>query len=473
MAAVFNKPLLRTFNLLLLVTIISTTFAPATAATFPPDPRFGAVESYMAPDAATAINVGWDRMIFHWHKRQPNTAEEWNVSGEETGRIAKAQETGREVVGLLIGTPTWATDGGFATGVPRGLYQPVDDPANLWAAFVHRIVAENAGKVGHWIIWNEPDIAAGDYGLQFEGTVEDYYQLLKVAYLAAKQANPDAVIHMAGLTYWHDIVYERPPYLQRLLEVARKDNTAYKNGYYFDALSLHIYFRTETVPEIVNFYNRILRRYGLKKAVWINELNAAPNDDPTQLASPIVPVSMDEQASFIIQTNALALALGVERIAVYKLIDEGLSAGYEPYGLFREDGTPRPAAEAYRTVTTHFAGTQSATYLTRYNNYVVTLNRGALTTTVLWSRVGKDVPVTLRATRNTTAVLYDHYGLATEIVPDTRGNYALTLPAANCTGPYGCAVGGAPWILVETAIQPTPTAVPVVLLATPAVVATP
>lgn len=31
-----------------------------------------------------------------------------------------------------------------------------------------------------------------------------------------------------------------------------------------------------------------------------------------------------------------------------------------------------------------------------------------------------------------------------------RGNYVITLPAAKCDSPYGCVVGGAPWILVET-----------------------
>lgn len=411
----------------------------------------------MAPDLASSVGVGWDRMIIHWYSYQPNNADEWVVPGEETDRIAKAQGAGREVVGLLMGTPQWATDGNFAAGVPRGLYLPIDDPGNVWATFVQRIVRERAGQIKHWIIWNEPDIALSDYGAQFEGTVEDYYQLLKVAYIAANQANPDAVIHLAGLTYWHDVVNKRVPYLERLLKVAGKDPTAYKNNYYFDVLSLHIYFRTETVAEIVSFYQRLLRRYGLKKPIWINEMNAAPSDDPAQLATPLIPVTMDEQASFIVQANALGLALGVERMAVYKLIDNNLSAGYEPYGLFREDGTARPAADAYRTVTTYFAGTQKAAYIPRYTHYVVTLTRGNTITTVLWSRVGREVPVSLQPTRNiVSAVLYDKFGNPNEIAPDARGYYRLKLPAANCGGPYGCAVGGSPWILVETLAPPQP-----------------
>ena len=69
-------------------------------------------------------------------------------------------------------------------GVPRGLYLPIDDPNNLWAAFVRKVVKRYAGRIDHWIIWNEPDIEPPDDGIQWGGTVADYYQLVKVAYQA-------------------------------------------------------------------------------------------------------------------------------------------------------------------------------------------------------------------------------------------------------------------------------------------------
>jgi hypothetical protein len=242
----------------------------------PPDARFGAVEAYMAPDKAAELRVGWDRMVVRWHERQPDGPDQWNVSGEETERVTAALAAGREMVILLLGTPAWATDGPAIGGVPRGLSLPVDDPNNLWAAYVRRIVGEYAGRVDRWIIWNEPDIAPEDYGAQFAGSVQDYYQLLKVAYLAARQVNPRAAIHLAGMTHWHDVVHKRKPYLQRLLEAASKDPTARRNNFYFDVVTLHIYFRTETVFEIIALYQNILWRFGLRQPIWLNETNAAP-----------------------------------------------------------------------------------------------------------------------------------------------------------------------------------------------------
>ncbi len=420
-----------------------------------PDPRFGAVESYYAPQIAKQANIGWDRMIINWFARQPNGDHQWNVTHEEKERIAAAEKDGREIVALLMSTPHWATDGKPAVGVPRGLYLPVDNPGNLWANFVRRIVKEYKGRITHWIIWNEPDIAMEDFGAQFEGTVEDYYQLVKVAYLTAKETDPDAVIHLGGMTYWHDVARGRPPYLKRFLDVALKDNTAIKNNFYFDVLTTHIYFRTETVADIISFYKQLMWQYGINKSIWLNETNAAPYDDPRYPASPLIRISMNQQAAFIIQATALALAAGAERVAVYKLYDESEPAsGYESYGLFRYDGSPRPAAYAYRAVTTHFARTQSAFISSQYDYHLVTLNRLDGTTRVAWSRIGRETPITLYLTANTR--LYDHLGR--ELPIPQNGYTTLTLPAGECEMGYGiCDVGGAPLILVETAAAPAPT----------------
>lgn len=125
-----------------------------------PDPRFGAIQSYQAPDLAAGAGVGWDRLIVHWSVRQPDDPGQWIVPGEESAALDRARAAGREVVILLMGTPAWATDGRPEIGVPRGLDLPVDDPGNAWAAFVRHVVGDYRGRVHHWVIWNEPDIAA-------------------------------------------------------------------------------------------------------------------------------------------------------------------------------------------------------------------------------------------------------------------------------------------------------------------------
>jgi hypothetical protein len=273
-----------------------------TAQGSPPDPRFGAVEAFRDPVAAAEAGVGWDRILFYWSELQPNGPDDWNTYHVPDEWLNLAAAQGREVVGLLKHTPAWATDGLPGCGVPRGLYLPVDDPGNLWAAFVRRVVGMYAGRINRWIVWNEPDIVPPTFGYEWCGSMEEYYQLLKVTYLAAHQANPDVNIHLAGMTTWHD-----KSYLRRFLAVAAQDPTGPEHGYYFDAASLHIYFRTETVPQIINETQSTLAAYGLNKPVWVNETNAPPNSDPQwPMAAANYEVSLEEQSGFLLQSFALA-----------------------------------------------------------------------------------------------------------------------------------------------------------------------
>ncbi|MGH2594207.1 MAG: hypothetical protein ACRDGG_11915, partial [Anaerolineae bacterium] len=442
----------RTLLTVLALTAILLLANVTSAQSAPPDPRFGAVEAFRSSADAAGLRLGWERIIFFWNQLQPNGPDEWNEFHFEDGWLADATAHGRQIVGLLESTPGWATDGSLSAGVPRGLHLSIDDPNNLWANFMRTIVRRYAGRIDHWIIWNEPDIEPPEYGVQWEGSVADYAQLIKVAYLVAKQENPNAVIHFAGLTYWHDVVNKRPLYLQRYIDEARKDPAAAAHNYYFDAISLHIYFSTDTVYDITAEFAAVLRRNGLSQPIWINETNAPPFDDPLNpWTIPDWKVTLDQQAGFIIQAFAQGMAAGAQRIAIYKLADvPPYAPGYEPYGLVRSDGTRRPAFDAMRVVTTYFAGTRSARMDRTAARSMVTLDRGEQTTRVLWARGKNDVPVSLPALAP-QATLITHLG-ATRIITSTDGVYRLTLPAALCADPkHGCAVGGAPLVIVEQA----------------------
>ena len=354
--------------------------SPLALAQSSPDPRFGAVEAFRDPDAANDLNLGWERILFYWSELQRNGPDDaWNIYHVPDGWLDNARKAGRQVVGVIENTPAWATDGSPNIGVPRGLYLPIDDPDNLWASFVRQLVKRYAGIVDHWVIWNEPDIQAPADGVQFEGSVADYYQLVKVAYLVAKQENPNAVIHLAGLTYHHDVVYKRVPYLQRFINAGRRDPTARANHYYFDVATLHLYFTTDSIYDITQIETQILRRNGLRQPIWINELNAPPSDDPLNpWTAPLFVTELDQQADFIVQATALGLAAGAERIGVYKLVDfPAYPAGFPAFGLIRADGTHRPAYEALKLVTTYFRDTRSARVWRTNSAEIVTLDRGS------------------------------------------------------------------------------------------------
>ena len=285
--------------------------------------RFGIVEAYYRPDEARELGVGWERIVFDWARFQPEGPDQFEMEAVPVAHLEAARSAGREVVGLLKNVPNWAS-GAPETVMgepPEGLDRPLDDPGNAWAAFVMRVVETYSEEwdIHHWIIFNEPDIRPGELPWhEFDGTVEDYYQLLKVGYLAAKLVDPDAVIHVGGMAWWGDVTQGRPMYLKRLLDVAARDPEAYDHDFFFDAVSLHVYFDTQNVWEMVTQTRGILTHYRQEgKPIWINEINARPAFDPRADVPPAMyDVSLGQQADFMVQAAALALAAGVERFAV-------------------------------------------------------------------------------------------------------------------------------------------------------------
>ena len=178
---------------------------------------FGVIESYESPADATTLGVSWTRVRFQWAEVQADDPDTWTplVSDEQIdGEISN----GRQVVGLLIGVPEWARD---ENKLPTGLWLPHDDPDNSWANFVREVVGRYNGRINHWIIWNEPDIAdPSALGHTWDGSVEDFIQLQRVAYLAAKEMNPDVVIHLPAFTHFWD-----PTYFGRFLATLTADSS--------------------------------------------------------------------------------------------------------------------------------------------------------------------------------------------------------------------------------------------------------
>lgn len=418
-----------------------------------PSSRFGIVEGFWLPELTCSLHVGWERIIFDWSQHQPNGPSDWHTLNVDDRWLKAASRCGREVVALLKNTPQWATDGRAGIGVPRGLHLPIDHPDNLWAGFVRRTADYYASRgVNRFIIWNEPDIQADAYGYEFEGTVDDYFMLLKVAYLAARAANPSAKIHLAGTTYWHDVNQGRTPYIERLLDRIAQDPAAAAHGHYFDVLSLHIYFRSETVPLIVQEMRGLLDARGLSdKAIWINETNAAPTADPDWLVQrPAFQLDLKQQAAYIVQAAALALASGVERMAVYKLFDQQLPAGGESFGILNPASqAPRPAFAALQMVAQHFAAVTSAEWVqTEYMNIVHMQRHDSQIITAAWAR--RDLAVTYQlSAAGSKAYLADSSGAMRRIEPQD-GTYALQLSPARCTAGDGCFIGGD----VQLVIQP-------------------
>lgn len=434
---------------------LTLTLAQPAGSAQAPDPRFGIVESFWVPEEAAALDAGWERILFYWREIQPTGPEDWNTLHVYEEWLRAAEQQGQPVIGLLKNTPLWATDANSEAGLPRGLYLPLDDPENLWANFVRDIARYYGARgVHHWIIWNEPEIAPGVYGHEFAGSVEDYVRLLKVAYLVMKAEDPQAVIHLAGLTWWHD-----PAYVGELLAAITSDPDAAANDYFFDVISLHIYFRSETVRQILLAVTDLQAAQGLNKPIWINEMNASPNLDPAwPVTRPAFQVDLNQQAWFIVQATALGFASGAGSIGIYKLLDISLPPGGESFGLLRPDKSRRPAFYAYQTTIAQLRDFTAVGLEEAPGYYVVTFQRPQGVTRVIWARTRTDVTLVLPALGDYGSLLAaTGEPLDSPLVVDAH--YLLTLPGARCAA-APCEIGGAPLFLVEPgAVAPNVTEV--------------
>lgn len=450
------------------IALLMALFPLVPARAQPPDPRFGAVEAFFAPHEADEAGIGWERVLFYWREIQPSP-DHWRDDYFPPGILQRELSAGREIVGLLINPPGWANSNRGDKGVPDGLYLPYNHPDNRWGQFVSRIVTQYRGVIRHWILWNEPDVwDPSHFGHTWDGTVEEFAQLTKVGYLAAKAADPDCVVHLAGLTYWWDAEYGRQPYFQRLLEVLSQDTDAAAHGFYFDVASLHIYFKPRTIPLLIGHTQDTMRRYGLDKPIWLDETNAPPRDDPAHpIDHPRFPVTLSEQQAFLFQAFALALSAGAERVAVYKMSDRPhIEPWEEPFGLVRPDGSRRPAYEALKSIIRLFSGTQTAEWDDHDAYAAVTLDQGEKTTTLLWNWTSEELPVQIAAVAP-SAELISPDAPSASITPEA-GQYRLTLPPAECGSGGHCDIGGKPLILVEAGaahlrgqfVPPTATAQP-------------
>ena len=416
--------------------------SPVVIAAGIPDYRFGVVEAHDAPNAAAALGAGWTRVTFPWNEIQPNSPDEWNATRFTDQALATELAYGRQVVGLLVTTPGWATDVGRGGGVPQGLYLAADDPNNHWANLVRRIIGQYSGRINHWIIWNEPDIPSDSVDNTWGGSVEDYVQLLRVAYTVAKQTNPNAVIHLAAITHHHN-----EHWFGQFIESLDADPNAATNNFYFDVASLNLFHEPEKVYDITVHYTNMLRGHGINKPFWLTETNAY-----------LSRVSLEQQAMFITQAFSLEIAAGVQRIEVFKMADRDTdqAADPEPFGLVDLSGSRRPAFTAYQVATNYLSGFTGGTWERRDEISVVVIDRGTQTTTVVWARTPEPQKGMIAA-RATRALLVNVWGAAKTIYPE-RGYYFIDLPGADCTN--GCQMGGAPYMLIENAPASADTASP-------------
>jgi len=475
----------------------------------PGDTHFGVNESFAAASFAHRLGARWTRWIIWWSEISPGGPEDFNDFYLDAETLRQEQRYGFNLLGVLLSTPPWAqADPSHGVrSVPAGLDRPIDDPANTWARFVRQMARYYAGRIDTWAIWNEVEIPPDGSNATYHtwaGTLEQYYRLLKVAWVAAHTENPNVRIVLSPYSYHRD-----KEWLTKLLRVASRDPEAPANGFFFDVVGLNLYRNPHDlydrkrggVPWAADPSDRIgvderLAQFGLQKPVWITELNAMPYDDPAvpgwdpAARNDGFRITLDEQASFVIQAYALAIAAGYETIFWQAMQDDPPPVPDELWGLVRYSDDPanddparvRPAYTAYQVAARYLSNADRVSLVTvdrpdpagyrrfapRYQWWIhcVVFQRGTQRVSVLWNGGGTPIRVGVAQTGSTARVV-DKYGNEQPLAPQ-GGQWVLALPAAtrhfNLFGgdpPGYYYIGGAPLLLVEEDVAPeTPVARP-------------
>jgi hypothetical protein len=450
---------------------------------------------------AADAGARWNRWVIYWDQVERSPGQyDWSGSDQT---VAADEEFGFKSNVVLLGTP------GFHNGMlsaqevgprveeksaafavmrgmplrraqaasivpPSSLRQPVFadgtdtfapgkpiNQANVWARFVAAAATRYDGRVEKWEIWNEPDFS------QFwAGSVADYARLLKVAWLAARSVDPEASVIVGGMMYWEwtNRAGVEHAWLRAFLDEMARDPSAAQHGYYFDAIPWHFYSRPSDAYDRIRSADALLLARGIGgKRQWINEANAPACGEPPLNVSCSDPnyrgsATIDEQAAYVIQQFAYAIAAGVEHASIFQLQDDGQG---ESFGIFRNDGTARPAYAAYQVAARYFGGVTSATREGSGDIERIVLNKPGARITALWARGPRDEVARVTAA-SASATLVELDGTTSSIVA-VDGVYVVPLTRATnnknfANNPNDYPIGGRPRLIVESG--PAPTATP-------------
>ncbi len=293
------------------------------------DSPFGLLNGH--PYTMRWIGARWRRPNFAWHDRQFELANRYGVT-----TVAMINDASQ----ALHGAETIAA----------------------YAQFVEASVRKYRGMVRWWQMGNEPPLFR-------PGMAEKYVAVLKAGYLAAKRADRNCKVVMAGLTGLN----VDPTMLARFLDAG--------GAKWCDVIDLHMYVPNRQMDELLARVRRNMAERGVDKPIILTEVTAA--------LGKVLPER--EKAGYVYKRYATALSHGVQQLYWFVMhwVND-LPGGFVHCGLFDvRTRAPWPAAVAYARLSDALTGAKFARReVTSDGLWIFEFRRGDRSHWVAWAEEG-------------------------------------------------------------------------------------
>ena len=257
--------------------------------------------------------------------------------------VANAEQNGvNDILFVLAGTPSWATDDPASGGAAGVLPGAAGVPRNLadWDDFVREVATRYKGRISAYQVWNEANLVTFS-----TATAQEMAALTKNAYDIIKSIDPKATVVAPSMgTRLGSKGSTLSKKLDRYLDAYLRDMKNY--GWPVDVWAAHTYPASLGTPAdrglLIKGYMNLLKKYQAPtKPIWDTENNFGLAGPGPQ--NPDQDITDNRASSWTAQTYLDALRYGISRVYWYAWGPENDLVGIQMY-----EGTP--AATAYTTL---------------------------------------------------------------------------------------------------------------------------
>jgi len=208
-------------------------------------------------ELSSELGIEVARPFIPWYAVEP-TKGRFNFTLADNVIDAHADE-GIEMVVTLFSNSDWATDtkGGFGS-LTSSMPKNMDE----YEEYIRIVVNRYKDKVKYWSIENEII-----YPVAWQGTKEEYRELLKTAYAAIKREDPEAKVVVAAFADEQFIWASEGD--QKSIELFTYIMRECKD--YFDVVDFHQYHEYNLVETQVRMIKETMNRYGYDKEIICTE----------------------------------------------------------------------------------------------------------------------------------------------------------------------------------------------------------